>query len=129
MRGHVNQNWEKPIAHAPGALVEFGGEPFRGVLHDRSFDIDTPAGPRRFRAISYLGFDDTRNIAVFDLDAGRILLTRHRAHESDDAAIAREIDRLEKLSWDALRDLVARHDYRRYLLADDVRRNAATTGR
>jgi hypothetical protein len=117
-RGHVRKNWEQPVAPVPGALIEWEGEPFRGVLHDRTFEVAAPVGPRRFRAISYLGFDDARNIAVFDLDANRILLTRHRPDEHGETAIAGEIDRLAAISWEALAGLVARHAYRRYLLTD-----------
>ena len=101
----------------PGGVIEWDGEVFRGVTHEFPFAVATPEGPRAFKAVTYLGGDDVRAIAVLDLDQQRVLLTRHGAERKGaDTDLAAEISRLAALPWDEFRAFIAGHEFRRYVL-------------
>lgn len=119
MAGHGSRPslWERPLVAVPGALVTCDDEPFRGVTDDVTFEKDAPSGPRRFRAISYLGGDDERCIAILDLDRDRVLLTRHQPRGRSRAdQLAAEIARIQSMDWPSFTRFIAEHEYRRYVL-------------
>jgi hypothetical protein len=115
--GGKANNWEQPFVPVPGNIVEIDEEQFRGVAHDVSFEMATPDGGRTFRAITYLGGDDLRAIAILDLHRGRVLLTRHGlAFKGGDADLALEIARIASMGWEEFRAFIAGHELRRYPL-------------
>jgi hypothetical protein len=108
--GAMLQNWESPLLPVPGELVQVDAEAFRGGADVTPFHFDTDVGRRTFKAFTYLGSDDTRQLGIVDLDRQRTLLSRHAP------ATAAEIDRLRRLSWSDFRGFVNRHDMRRYTI-------------
>jgi hypothetical protein len=117
-RGARLDNWERPLVAVPGGLVTCDGESFRGVIDELSFELATPDGGRRFRALDYLGADDTRCIAILDIDRDRVLLTRHqpsgRCQSQRD--LLQEMTRIAAMSWEEYCTFIREHAYRRYIL-------------
>jgi hypothetical protein len=115
--GAKEKNWEQPFVLVEGDVVECDGEVFRGVTDDLRFELPTPAGARTFRAITYVGGDELRVIAILDVDRARVLLTRHRAvRKGNGADLPREIARIASMGWDEFRAFIAGHESRRYVL-------------
>jgi hypothetical protein len=115
--GGATKNWEQPFVSAHGEVVGCNGEAFRCVTDDLQFEIQTPDGSRTFRAITYLGGDQSRAIAILDVTRGRVLLTRHRAvRKGNGADLSREIARIASMRWDDFRAFIASHESRRYVL-------------
>jgi hypothetical protein len=109
--------WEPPPAPAASGLVEFAGEPFHGVIHDITFEKTAAGRRRKFRAVSYVGGDDRRSIAIFDLDRDRVALTRHRPRgRGDDSQIAAELERIVAMSWDAFALFITTHECRWFVM-------------
>jgi len=110
--------WERPLVPTPGELIWCDGEPFRGVQHDVTFRLNLDGRSRSFRVLSYLGGDDTRNIAILGLDRDRVLLTRHTpaGGRSGSADFDAEIARLAAMTPDQFVHFIRGHEYRRYLL-------------
>jgi hypothetical protein len=110
--------WERPLVPVPGPLITCDGEPFRGVVDDVTFEFSSRGGRRKFRGVNYLGADGIRCIAILDLDLDRVLLTRHRppCRRQTEPDLSREIARIAAMSWDAFRQFIGRHAYRRYVL-------------
>jgi hypothetical protein len=119
-RGAREDNWERPLVPVPGALVTCEGESFRGVIDDLTFEVATPDGSsRRFRALDYLGADDTRCIAILDVDRDRVLLTRHQPHGRGASCRAplQEMRRIAAMTWHEYCVFISEHRYRRYVLS------------
>jgi methyltransferase family protein len=116
-RGSRPTLWEQPALPVPGAVVTCGDETFRGVVDDVSFEKASPTGIRHFRAVSYLGGDDVRCVAILDVNQDRVLRTRHRPtgrRRTD--KLAAEIWRLAAMPWTEFVAFIAGHESRRFLL-------------
>lgn len=109
--------WERPLVPV-GQVVWCDGEPFRDVRNDRTMTVTIGGAPRTFRVLTYLGGDETRTIAILDVDRDRVLLTRHTPDRSRGAAFGldEEVSRIAAMSGDELVAFVAPHEFRRYIL-------------
>jgi hypothetical protein len=114
-RGARLNIWERPFVAVPGPVATCAGESFRGIVDDVAIQFATASGPRRFRALSYLGADDLRCIAILDCDNDRVVLTRHRPRRRR-ITMAGEISRIAAMSWDEFRMFITGHEYRRHVL-------------
>jgi methyltransferase family protein len=117
-RGARDSNWERPPVAMAGGRVECDGEVFAGITDDVPFEIDAGGSSHRFRALSYVGGDGLRCIAVIDVDRARVLLSRHRPKRRDpsDADMSREVARIASMPWREYLTFINAHEYRRYLL-------------
>lgn len=111
--GGVAKDWETRIT-VPGPSIDWDGETISGVVLDQAITKVSPGGPRRFRLVARELRPGQPDIAVLDLDLGRILVGPYEVPPG--SKCGEEAARLDAMTWDAFRSFVTSHDLRRYVL-------------